>query len=194
MLRRRKKSKDNTPILRSVPMAEVPKKDKKKAKKLMKKEFAGFWLLPQPALKVLAKRKMASYLAYYDGDHLCAVSYLIFNKHLVYLAYLAVDEKKRSQGYGTAVLKELSRFAEGREIVLDIEAPDSSARNHKQRVRRLDFYERNGFSDSGYNLVEEDGTTLILSTKGKEFDHAAFYRLLWQFSLGYYQAELERHW
>ena len=67
----------------------------------------------------------------------------------MYVFFLAIDPAWRSHGYGAAVLDELRKRYAGRQLVLDIEPLDSAAPNYEQRLRRKNFYLRNGFRESG---------------------------------------------
>lgn len=66
--------------------------------------------------------------------------------------YLAIDEARRDAGLGTAFLRLLAETLRGAVCVLgEVEdpaaAPDEAAR--AQRLRRLDFYRRNGCRETG---------------------------------------------
>ena len=192
MFGRRKKQTDEGPLL-TVRSVDGSLKDKK-ISKLQRKAFPSSDLLPPPAMKILGKRGMASHLSFYDGDRLAGVAQIIENGKMVYVVSLAVDEKRKSDAYGTAVLKELARLAEGRPLVLETLASDPEARNNRKREERLDFFERNGFTDTGYNMVDGKTVYRLLSSKGRDFDRADLFRLLHRFTLGFYQAEIVRHW
>ncbi len=193
MFGRRKKQTVESPLL-TVLSVDSGLKDKKQMRKLGRKAFPSPDLVPPPAMKLLGKRGMASHLAFYDGDHLAGIAYIIEDGKMVYVVSLAVDEKRRSDAYGTAVLKELIRLAEGRPAVLVALASDPEARNNRKREERLDLFERNGFTDTGYNMVDGKTVYRLLSSKGRDFDRGTLFRLLHKFTLGFYQAEIEKHW
>ena len=56
---------------------------------------------------------------------------------MMYVLYLAVNDKIRSKGYGTLMLKHLNEMSGNKEITLNIESLDENADNYKQRVKRL---------------------------------------------------------
>ena len=64
---------------------------------------------------------------------------------MVYLSYFAIDKACRSMGYGGMALAKLAEIYKGYQIVLDMERLDDGADNYGQRLRRLAFYERNGY-------------------------------------------------
>ena len=91
---------------------------------------------------------------------------------LLYLFYLAVDDGARGRGLGTRLLVELERRHPGCTIVLDIEPVIAEADNAEQRHRRLAFYERAGFRDTGYAVLDSMGEywTLVWEAPGTVFD------------------------
>ena len=90
---------------------------------------------------------------------------------LLYLFYLAVDDAARGRGLGTRLLAELERRHPGCSIVLDIEPVIAEADNAEQRRRRLAFYERAGFRDTGYAVLDstEKYWTLVREAPGTTF-------------------------
>jgi len=65
---------------------------------------------------------------------------------LAYIWFLAIAADKRSHGYGGRALEKLKEIYAGSQLILDMEPIDPQAGNYEQRLRRLKFYERNGFS------------------------------------------------
>jgi len=107
--------------------------------------------------------------------------------------YLAVEESVRGEGFGTIIVRRLLQKAGNRELVLDVEAPNRHARNAREREERIEFYEKNGITDTGWDLVEETRHYRILSSRGRSFDRGDLYRLIWRFTLGYNQIKTEKH-
>ena len=91
---------------------------------------------------------------------------------LLYLFYLAVDDAVRGRGLGTRLLAEPQHRHPGCSIVLDIEPVIAEADNAEQRRRRLAFYERAGFRDTGYAVLDSTGEywTLVREAPGTTFD------------------------
>ena len=168
-------------------------KDYKKVRKLLKKSFSSADLFPFWALNLMAARPSVDYTAYYYGGRLCGVSYAISNSRLFYVLYLAVEESVRGEGFGTIIVRRLLQKAGSRELVLDVEAPNRPARNAREREERIEFYEKNGITDTGWDLVEETRRYRILSSRGRSFDRGDLYRLIWRFTLGYNQIKTEKH-
>lgn len=110
-----------------------------------------------------------------SGRTLCGFTYSVISDPYLYLLFLAVSASERGRGYGSQILSQVKARYPGLAIVLDIEPLDPEAPNSEQRVRRLAFYERNGFSLTGYDLYEDDMRYTVLSTlPADEFDPDAF--------------------
>ncbi len=76
----------------------------------------------------------------------------ILHKDLVLLDYLAVAPKHRGQGVGSEILQLLKTRYAGKRILLEIEDPDEECKNKSDRLRRKDFYLRNGLSVQDYKV------------------------------------------
>ncbi len=110
-------------------------------------ERIPFWLF-----KSKAKKSYVDLVSVYDEKKFVGFMYLIYDKDLVYVLYLATS--LRRHGYGSKILGELKKRVPGKKIFLNIEALDDTAANAKQRMRRKEFYENNGFVDSGIRVCE----------------------------------------
>ena len=84
------------------------------------------------------------------------------------LNYLAIDEKERGKGYGTAVISELKARYPERSIVIDIEDDGVPADNTEQRIRRRTFYEGLGFFAMPYRL-DIFGVPSIIMSSGRSY-------------------------
>lgn len=106
--------------------------------------------VPWDELKRLAKSDALRFDAYYeDGAGLCGTTLLYEGKACRWLWYFAVPEHLRGRGFGTEILKNLIRNSPDLPFVLDIESPEAPCANLYERKRRLAFYVKNGFRDSG---------------------------------------------
>ena len=74
------------------------------------------------------------------------MAYILYEKRLAYLFYLAISSNERGHGYGTEAIEAIRKYYEGSRLFLAVETIDESAANYSQRVRRRDFYLRCGFS------------------------------------------------
>lgn len=79
-----------------------------------------------------------------DDDTVLAIAVLVPHHELGadLLEYLAVDPRRRSGGVGGALLEDVVRAAGDRDVLAELEPPDSSS----DAARRADFYRRHAFA------------------------------------------------
>lgn len=77
---------------------------------------------------------------------------------LVLLDYFAIAGNMRSRGYGSRALQLLSEYYKGKRFFLEIESVYEEADNLPQRMRRKQFYLKNGLTELGImaNIYETD--------------------------------------
>ncbi|HPY83782.1 GNAT family N-acetyltransferase [Ruminococcus sp. XPD3002] len=96
---------------------------------------------------------------------------------IAYIAYFAVCPEKRCKGIGGKALAALREYYPERQIVVDFEALDADSPNNPQRIRRREFYYRNGFYPTGwYQFYME--TEFEIACSGPVFDKESFDALL----------------
>ena len=108
-----------------------------------------------------SKRKYNSFFAVYDNNNLIGLTYLTFDKNIVFILYLSVSSKYRDKGYGSQILRALKDGYKNHDFILDIEALKEDAENYEQRLKRVKFYEKNGFYL----------TNLAMQYKGEEYEY-----------------------
>jgi ribosomal protein S18 acetylase RimI-like enzyme len=69
------------------------------------------------------------------------------------LFFFAVKSGEHSKGYGSRILSYLRKRYAGNRIVLIIEEENPTAENCEQRIRRREFYEKNGYVPAGFREV-----------------------------------------
>ena len=139
-----------------------------------------------PTLLFFSHKSGVDFTAYFDPideDQLCGMSYTIEAGGYLYIMYLAVVANARGKGYGTRILDQLKRRYPHKTLVLDIEPLDKKASNYDQRVQRLKFYERNGFSLVGYDMFTGAVRDVVLASE-EDFDPKAFSKAVHRLSHG----------
>lgn len=164
-------------------------KDYKLYKALQQKAFPKEEQYPFWILRLMALRKGIDYLAHYDKNLFCGISYTSSTDNMMYILYLAVNDENRSKGYGTRILNKLKEIGAGREITLNVEPLDETADNYIQRVRRMEFYNRNGFHDTGYRLLDVTGEYAILST-AYEFSSKEYKKAISKIGMNLYKPKI----
>ena len=111
-------------------------------------------------------------LGIYDGGEFCGFFVMRKPERIAYIAYFAVCREKRSHGIGGRALKLLSERYPDRQIVVDFEAPDESCTENAVRLRRREFYYRNGFYPTGWFQFYMQ-TEFEIACSSEDFDKAA---------------------
>lgn len=111
---------------------------------------------PFPLMKLRAKQGNGVMLTACEDGRFVGFAYIIEHKDCAYLFYLAIIPEMRGSGCGTAILDQLKEHYKRGRLFLAREALDPSSDNYEQRVRRHNFYLRNGFED--YPCKIHEGT------------------------------------
>ena len=105
-----------------------------------------------------------------DGK-ICGFFFTVFMDELALVDYFAIQREHRNQGIGEIAIEALSEKYSDRRIFLEIEDPSSS----EAAARRLGFYKRCGFSQTGtrVNLFGVDMELLTLG--GFDVDFSTYF-------------------
>lgn len=162
-----------------ISFREIPKEKKEysKLKELYKKSFPRDEILPLWLLKIKAKRKNEFFFSIYDEEEFIGLTYFIYYEHITYVLYLAIDTNKRGKGYGSIVLDKIKKENNQGSVVLCIEEIDQTADNYEQRIKRKNFYEKNGFQETGYKNKEGKRYYEIL-TYGKKYEKQKYEKMM----------------
>ena len=166
--------------------------DYKRIKALQKRAFPKNEQFPLFLLWLISLGSSADMKAVYDETVFCGFYYVFQSPRMVFVLYLAVNDKIRSKGYGSRILQELKKQTDGKSIVLNVEKQIPDAGNNAQRISRITFYEKNGFSDTGYEIQENDDTYMILATDPAGFRPETYRKLLKSASLGTYRGNVRK--
>ena len=91
----------------------------------------------------------------------------------VLLDYFAIESSKRGQGYGSKALKVLQEQYADRHFFLEIESVYDDCDNVEQRLRRKQFYLRNGMTEMKM-MVNLFGTDMEVLGHGCKLDFEAY--------------------
>lgn len=146
-----------------------------KVKEIYERSFPPEEQIPFPELLASAQMDEVSFLAWIDpslpagedgATHVVALTFSFAFHDLFYLGLLAVDGRTRSAGYGSRILTHFRERYGNVPQLLEIEPVVREAANYQQRVRRLAFYERNGFTVTNMITHEADQTYRVLTRNG----------------------------
>ncbi len=130
------------------------------------------------------------YKSFWEGEQLCGILFYNVGETMLYLFYLAVPTEVRSKGYGAKLIQWLIKMYSDKAIVGNIEPIGFDAENENQRIRRLAFYERNGFHRVPFRLLDDSGLYDIIST-GSFFDEKEYMHLIEELGFGSYHPSLQ---
>ena len=110
------------------------------------------------ALKIIEEGIQAGFYRFpglFDGDEIIGYTGLIYHEDACLIDYLAVMPEWKNRGIGSVMLKLLKAYLKDTEYVIgEVEIPacgeDEAERN--LRSRRMDFYLRSGFYDTGMDV------------------------------------------
>lgn len=131
-------------------------------------------------IETLLKRggEEGDFIAFYDGSVFCGFANLLTWRDITHILYFAVDEDLRGMGYGTRALETIRSLKPENRILADIEVAYPGSGNNEQRIRRKEFYLRNGYMESGitYRWREESYEILVNGGPVSEDEFNGFWR------------------
>lgn len=144
---------------------ENAKKYKGKVKRLYKTAFPANERAPFHVLLSKTKDERNDFYAITDNDDFVGLVYTIKSDKVAYVFFLAVEETKRGNGYGTEILQMIKDMYPDRPVILMIEDTEiTTARNYKERLNRLEFYKKNCFKQLHIKINEAGVDYELLAT------------------------------
>jgi GNAT superfamily N-acetyltransferase len=125
------------------------------------------------SLMACTRSGKADFFVYRDGGENVGFCVVLLPGNYAYGLFAAINRDSWNKGYGSQLVREVIRSYPDRAVVLDIEPVDETADNYEERRRRLHFFEKNGFHDTGYEMRDESGPYRILSN-AEGFDLEGF--------------------
>ena len=109
------------------------------------------YLAPEKLVEMSAAGNF-DFLALTDGDAFIGFMVVQTYKNLAYLFFLAIEPSCRAKGYGSRAIETLRARYPDKKQVVDFEMPDEAAPNNGQRIKRRQFYLKNGYKKTGLFL------------------------------------------
>ena len=155
-------------------LEKIQKDDYIKVKELYINAFPKEERLSFFFLKRKVKKGKGKILVIKENKEFIGFMYFIEYKDIVYLLFYAIVSSNRSQGYGSQGLQLFLKQYASKRIFISREILDETSNNYQERVRRRQFYIRNGFVDYPYR-IQEVGVTYDVMCVGnciwpKEYD------------------------
>lgn len=155
-------------------------KRKKEIKEIYMSSFPKEERMPFALMMIMSCLWNTQFYAYYDKKNLCGLVYMATLGKQTFIMFIAVDAKLRSKGYGSSILNTIQAMYPKNTILVSIEPVDERAENKGQRLKRKNFYVRNGYQETGYfmKLAGQEQEILIKNgtfNKGKFIAFMAAY-------------------
>ena len=139
--------------------------------------------MPFPLMVAMSKLWNTRFWGFYDHNTLCGLVYLAHSGKIVFVLFLSVEQGLRSKGYGSAILRETQAQYPDKKIIVSIEPCEDTAPDVEVRKRRKEFYLRNGYRETGYQIKLSGVVQEVLIANG-EFRKGEFRSFLARYSCG----------
>lgn len=110
------------------------------------------YVAPEIIIKMAEKDKNIFYLALYDNENLVGYVVVKLYKMYCYLFFLAISPDYRSNGYGSKAIDFIKNQFKDYKHIVDFEMVDETAENNEERIKRRNFYIKNGYKPTGMFL------------------------------------------
>lgn len=95
----------------------------------------------------------------------------IYHKNMVFILYLAIDNRIRNLGYGSKLINWFVNENNSKIVYLNIDKVDTQFNDYELRKKRLDFYLNNNFYLTNYLSIEDSGDFNIMTTNNFELNN-----------------------
>lgn len=132
----------------------------------------------KPFCLLLEKQKCGcvDILALEENTEFAGLAIMAKDEDRILLDYLAVAENKRGYGIGSKALAALAEHYDGKRMIIEIESTKTDASDHDMRVRRKEFYHRNGMTDLPFD-VDCFGTEMETLSNGTPFTFGEYWSI-----------------
>lgn len=137
--------------------------DRAVIRKIYNQEFPKDERKPFSMLLRLRSKGKADLVSIFDTklNETVGLAFFLVHDNSVLVDYLAIKNKYQGSGYGTEVLDLIRERYKNKKIFGEVEYPGVLEKNNEQRIRRMNFYLRNGLTESGI-IIRYFGCTLEL--------------------------------
>ena len=149
-----------------------------KIDEIYKEAFPPEERFPLEILMRLADKGVFTVFAITEGENTVGMMVISTNEKAAYICFFAVDKNYRGNGLGSDALNQVCGLYPDKQIVVEIEALDSTASNFAQRKRREGFYLRHGFAHTD-RYIRYGGVSYEILFKGAEvYDPVPFENIM----------------
>lgn len=116
--------------------------------RLYHEAFPAHERIPYEDLNILPGSHLYGVYKNADGTDFAGLIDLLDYKGVCQVRYLATEKSCRGQGIGSLILEWVKKTYKDSVIAIDVESDRVPCSNLQQRIRRREFYHRNGFIDT----------------------------------------------
>lgn len=120
--------------------------------RLYKKAFPFYERKSFSIIKSMNERKAADIWIINNKNSFAGFAITLNHEDLILLDYFAISPNMRGNGLGGKALRELQKIYSNKRLFLEIETTFSDSKNKHERLRRKDFYLKNGMSELGFSV------------------------------------------
>ena len=135
--------------------------------------------IPFYIMVLVGNDRGVEFLSVYDDDIWLGFIHTLVGEKLSYIFYFAIDGRLRRSGYGSKILREYKKMHP--RLSLAIEPIEEESDNIKQRKKRLEFYNKNGFETLDTRVVEMGVEFELMGAKGMEIKESDYKSLVKKF-------------
>jgi YjeF N-terminal domain protein len=135
--------------------------------------------IPFYIMVLVGNDRGVEFLSVYDDDIWLGFIHALVGEKLSYIFYFAIDGRLRRSGYGSKILREYKKMHP--RLSLAIEPVEEGSGNIKQRKKRLEFYNKNGFETLDTRVVEMGVEFELMGAKGMEIKESDYKSLVKKF-------------
>lgn len=144
---------------------------------LAKEAFPPEEYLAPDKLAEMSAADNFDFLALTDGDVFIGFMAVQIYRNLAYLFFLAIDSSCRAKGYGSHAIETLRALYADKTHVVDFEMQDEAAPNNEQRIKRRQFYLKNGYKETGL-FLSYLGVDYEVFCMGNDFEPQEFKNMM----------------
>ena len=135
--------------------------------------------IPFYIMVLVGNDRGVEFLSVYDDDIWLGFIHTLVGEKLSYIFYFAINRGLRRSGYGSKILREYKKMHP--RLSLAIEPIEEGSDNIKQRKKRLEFYNKNGFETLDTRVVEMGVEFELMGAKGMEIKESDYKSLVKKF-------------
>lgn len=104
---------------------------------------------------------------FFREGEFCGFAMLLNSGEISHILYIATKAELRGKGLGKKALEALGRIKKDKIIIVDIEREIPSSPENELRLRRKNFYLRNGYHETEIRYIWQDEAYEILAFGGE---------------------------